>query len=311
MRAGLDWLKVSVDLADHKKSLHLAALLNEPLAFAYLIRLWSWCGKGNAMDGIIRGMSAECPRNVRGMSADVPWNVLVESAVAWRGDSGQLADALVTAGWLDPIEGGVKVHDWDEHAGAFIQKAEKERARKRAKRNGNPPRNVRGMSAECPRTRLQERERERERERKEDLSAVADATAPVADLCHAVDSSPGPTPADLQRLWNETAGSALPRCRELSESRRRAAKARLAERNLDEWREVIQRINASAFCRGEKPGATWRATFDWLLRPGTAAKVLEGQYDDRNGTAARGGYARITEDARRAFREEVGVQYDF
>ncbi len=41
-------------------------------------------------------------------------------------------------------------------------------------------------------------------------------------------------------------------------------------------REVFTTINASPFCRGEEGG--WRANFDWALKPGNIAKVLEGNY---------------------------------
>jgi hypothetical protein len=56
--------------------------------------------------------------------------------------------------------------------------------------------------------------------------------------------------------------------------------ARLRERPLEEWRPIFQRINASDFCRGQNDRG-WIATFDWALQPDTAAKVLEGKYDNR------------------------------
>lgn len=85
-------------------------------------------------------------------------------------------------------------------------------------------------------------------------------------------------PEDLQALWNAEAHPNLPRWKELTEKRRRQATTRLRERPLSEWREVIRRINASAFLRGEEAGSTWRASPDWLLQPDAAVKVLEGKY---------------------------------
>ena len=90
-----------------------------------------------------------------------------------------------------------------------------------------------------------------------------------------------PDAATLQRLWNELAAPGLPRWREMSSKRRKAAEARLRERSLDGpggWREVIERINASAFLRGSGRDG-WRASPDWILQPDSAAKVLEGKYD--------------------------------
>ena len=101
--------------------------------------------------------------------------------------------------------------------------------------------------------------------------------APASPLTH-------PDPRQLQAAWNETAHEALPRCQELGDRRRRTAAARLRERPIDGWRLVVERINASRFCRGENDRG-WVANFDWLIRPDTATKVLEGQYDDRTGAA--------------------------
>lgn len=89
-------------------------------------------------------------------------------------------------------------------------------------------------------------------------------------------------PELLAVAWNELTSKPIAACQELSEKRKRSARARLTERTMDEWRLVIQRIERSAFCRGENDRG-WIATFDWLLQPDTAVKVLEGKYDNRPG----------------------------
>lgn len=83
----------------------------------------------------------------------------------------------------------------------------------------------------------------------------------------------------LQDVWNTHRGG-LPECRELSEKRRKAARAvLLLKPDKSYWVQVVQKIAASNFCNGG--GSTgWRADFDWLLRPDTHLKVLEGKYDD-------------------------------
>ena len=87
-------------------------------------------------------------------------------------------------------------------------------------------------------------------------------------------------PADLMALWNREAHKDLPKAKGLSPGREKSCRARLRERPLDTWIEIINRINASAFCRGENDRG-WKASFDWLLRPDTAFRVSEGKYDDR------------------------------
>jgi hypothetical protein len=43
--------------------------------------------------------------------------------------------------------------------------------------------------------------------------------------------------------------------------------------------DLMDRVRQSRYLRGD--GNEWRATFDWLLNPDNAAKVLEGNFDDR------------------------------
>ena len=93
---------------------------------------------------------------------------------------------------------------------------------------------------------------------------------------------------DLVEAWNATTHPPIPRCRELTDGRRRQIRSRMLKRpKLAEWVAIFARIQASAFCRGEIPGrdgkAGWVADFDWILANDTnAAKVLEGKYDDRS-----------------------------
>jgi hypothetical protein len=81
--------------------------------------------------------------------------------------------------------------------------------------------------------------------------------------------------------WNRITALPIPRCRDATTKRKRHIRARLTERPLTEWETVMERIQASAFCRGENDRG-WRASIDWLTgAPDVAVKVLEGTYDDR------------------------------
>lgn len=101
------------------------------------------------------------------------------------------------------------------------------------------------------------------------------------------------SPAALQAAWNAGTTAPIPKCLELSPRRRVKAKGRLQERPLSEWVEIIARIEASPFCRGDNDRG-WVATFEWLLQPDVAVKVLEGQYAHR----ARAPAGRLSQTAR-------------
>lgn len=109
-------------------------------------------------------------------------------------------------------------------------------------------------------------------------------------------------PADLAELWNSNRGP-LPKCVELTDKRKRQALQRIRERpNLEDWRQIIRRIAASRFCRGENDRG-WRASFDWMLQPDTPAKVLEGKYDSFSRLHASGSRTGDSTDAARQFLE--------
>lgn len=83
-------------------------------------------------------------------------------------------------------------------------------------------------------------------------------------------------PSALFNLWNENRGT-LPEARELTDKRRTHAIARLEKNpDLSYWKEVITKMAASAFCKGK---SGWKANFDFLLKPDSHVKAMEGQYD--------------------------------
>ena len=99
--------------------------------------------------------------------------------------------------------------------------------------------------------------------------------------------------ADAARTAYEEAreGTDWRGCRKLTEGRRAAATACVAEFGLDSIRDALARARRSTFLtdpevRNASPDhGTWRPDFDWFLRQDTLTKILEGKYDDE-GTAA-------------------------
>lgn len=88
--------------------------------------------------------------------------------------------------------------------------------------------------------------------------------------------------------WNRETAKPIGRCEEVTKTRRAQIRARLKDRPLEDWRGIFQRVQASDFCRGLNDRG-WHATIDWILRPDTAAKVIEGAYDNRKATVVQHG----------------------
>ena len=69
----------------------------------------------------------------------------------------------------------------------------------------------------------------------------------------------------------------------VSEARKKAIKARLANYSIDDFKILFEKTAASDFLNG-KNNRDWQANFDWLLKDANMAKVLDGNYDNRNST---------------------------
>lgn len=90
-------IRLSVDFFDHPKTMKL----ERRLGFAgirSLQCLWIWAAKSRP-DGDFSGMDAED----------------IEIAARWNGEEGKLVETLVTLGWLDEVESGYLLHDWEDH----------------------------------------------------------------------------------------------------------------------------------------------------------------------------------------------------
>jgi hypothetical protein len=78
----------------------------------------------------------------------------------------------------------------------------------------------------------------------------------------------------------------FPSVRSLSDSRRKAIKARLNTYSLEDFRTVFENAESSSFLKGSND-RNWTATFDWLIKDSNIAKVLEGNYADKGRSYGR------------------------
>ena len=68
----------------------------------------------------------------------------------------------------------------------------------------------------------------------------------------------------------------------MSEDRKRAIRARMAAgRTMEDFRRLFEMAEASSFLKG-KNNRNWSAKFDWLIKDANMAKVLDGNYEDRD-----------------------------
>lgn len=79
-------------------------------------------------------------------------------------------------------------------------------------------------------------------------------------------------------LFNSICTS-FPSVRSLSDTRKKAIKARLNTYTVDDFKLCFENAEASSFLKGGN-NRNWTANFDWLIKDSNMAKVLDGNYND-------------------------------
>lgn len=81
--------------------------------------------------------------------------------------------------------------------------------------------------------------------------------------------------------FNKTFEGRLATVRKLTETRRTAAKARIAEYGKESVIEVYRKVLQSDFLMGEN-NRGWKADFDWIFTKRNYTRILEGVHDNEN-----------------------------
>lgn len=87
-------------------------------------------------------------------------------------------------------------------------------------------------------------------------------------------------------MYNATCVS-FPRLTVLSEKRKKAIKARLKKYSIDDIQRAFELAEGSDFLKGAN-GRNWSATFDWIMCDANMAKILDGNYANKDNHRTEG-----------------------
>ena len=183
-------------------------------------------------------------------------------------------------GMVDIINNAYTIPNWEKHQSLDKLEAAKEKNRKRVAAY----REKQKLLAQCndysndfvmPCNAIEEdKEEELDKELdKEEREYDSDESEAPAEKKETV------TCQKIVNLYNSICVS-LPSVRSLSATRKKAIKARLNTYTLDDFKTVFENAEASSFLKGCND-RNWSATFDWLIKDSSMAKVLEGNYADK------------------------------
>jgi len=133
------WLEIHGDLPDHPKTIACASLLNidKDFLIGKLVRFWTW-----AEDYRENGFFEECECS------------LIAEKMRWNKNVKKLIEALCfvpngeNSGFLQKVNNGYQIYNWDKYIGKLIDKRRKDRERKTSGNKKEIQRNSNGNKTE-------------------------------------------------------------------------------------------------------------------------------------------------------------------
>lgn len=252
------WIKITTDIFDDEKILLIESMPESDSMIVIWFKLLAFAGKANN-NGVFM------------LSEKIPYTDEMFATI-FRRPLNTIRLALQTFerfGMIETIDGVITIPNWEKHQNIdgldkIREQTRKRVAKYRAKQkqkllvspdvsddeNNNVTITFRNAIEED-----KEEEEDKEKEKRIDYQLIAD-------------------------MYNETCVS-FPRLRSLSDSRKKAIKARLnGGYTVDDFKELFKAAEASTFLKGSN-NRNWSATFDWLIKDGNMAKVLDGNYTDK------------------------------
>ena len=256
--AEVKWIKIATDIFDDEKILLIESL---PDAYA-IITVWFklLCLAGKKNNGGVFLMNDKIPYTDKMLATIFRMN---ESTV-------KLAlNAFEQFKMIEIVEGIITIPNWNKHQTLDAYERKKERDRlyqeeRRAKQRALIEKSSDKSSERTSDVAVSDIDKEEDK----DIDKERDIRGNRVDYQQIAD------------MYNATCVS-FPRLTRLSEKRKRAIKARLRKYSIDDIQRVFEIAEESDFLKGEN-NRNWSATFDWMMNDTNMAKILDGNYKNKN-----------------------------
>ena len=263
------WIKITTDIFDDEKILLIESLPDADAIIVIWFKLLCLAGKMNN-SGVFM------------MNNRIAFTDKMLATIFRRKESTvQLALSTFAAyGMIEVIDDIITIPNWGKHQNLdsieskneYMREYMKEYRNKQKRLSSGSKTNCKSNSKSNSKTNVSSLEREREREGEGELESDTEGEKEknITTTCKQVVS-----------MYLEICTS-YPKITTLSETRKKAIKARLKTYSLDDFKALFEKAEASAFLKGGND-RNWSADFDWLIKDSSMAKVLEGKYDNRSG----------------------------
>ena len=257
--ADVKWIKITTDIFDDEKILLIESMPSADSIIVIWFKLLALAGKQNN-NGVFM------------MSNRIAYTDEMLASI-FRRDINTVRLALKAFeqfGMIEIVNNVITIPNWNKHQtlDSYEKKKERDRlyqAERRAKQRALIEKSS-DTSSDCKTipssdVAVSEEDIEEELEKEKDKKNNRVDYQQIADM------------------YNEICLS-FPHLKSLSDSRKKAIKARLNTYSIDDFKTLFEKAEESDFLKG-KNDRNWSATFDWLIKDSNMAKVLEGQYENK------------------------------
>ena len=259
--ADVKWIKITTDVFDDEKILMIESMPSADSIIVIWFKLLAFAGRQNN-DGVFL------------MSNRIAYTDEMLASI-FRRDVNVVRLALNSFeqfGMIEIIDGVITIPNWNKHQtlDAYEKKKERDRiyqqqrrAAQRALIEKSSDKSFDNKEIQSSDVVVSEEDKEKEEEKEEEERKIIDYQQ-IVDMFNALCPS-------------------FPSVKSLSDARKKAIKARFNTYAIDDFEELFKKAESSAFLKGGND-RNWTANFDWLIKDANMAKVLDGNYDNKNGT---------------------------
>ena len=256
--ADVKWIKITTDIFDDEKVLLIESLPDAYAIITVWFKLLCLAGKQNN-SGVFM------------MNNQIPYTDKMLATI-FRMKEATVTMALQTFeqfGMVEIIDGVITIPNWNRHQSldAYEKKKARDRlyqAERRAAQRALIEKSSDSQATQSSYVAVSEEDKEEEREKERELEEKEINKEKVQRIAE---------------LFNNLCPS-LSKVIVLSDSIKTEIANSLKQFSEDDLKTVFEKAEASSFLKGNNK-SKWQASFDWLIKGENIAKVLNGNYDEK------------------------------
>lgn len=271
------WIKIMTDIFDDEKILLIESLPSADSIIVIWFKLLTLAGKQNN-DGVFL------------FNDRIPYTDEMLATI-FRRDINVVRLALQTFadfGMIEVIDNVITIPNWNKHQtlDAYDKKKERDRLyqqERRAKqkllveKSSDKSSDMSSDSHAMQSSDVAISEEDKEEDIDIDIDTTTKGRALSAEVAESV--NPHINYQSIADMYNDICAS-LPKVRNLSESRKKAIRARLNTYSVEDLKEAFELVESSDFLKGSN-NRNWTADFDWIMKDSNICKILDGKYNNK------------------------------